>query len=142
MVNKLRLVILASLAVVVIFIGASYFASQKSKKTITPSPSPTLEQKTATLVINFGEEEKSYDYIFAGDKTAFDILKDTLDKENIALKTQQYDFGVFVKSIGDKESSADMAWIYFVNGESGQIAADQMKINQGDKVEWRYVKPE
>jgi hypothetical protein len=35
-----------------------------------------------------------------------------------------------------------MAWIYFVNDESGQIAADQYQLAPGDIVEWKYIKPE
>ena len=37
--------------------------------------------------------------------------------------------------------SAQMAWIYHVNGESGTIAADKMKVNPGDTVEWKYIPP-
>ena len=35
------------------------------------------------------------------------VWKNITAKENISLETQQYDFGVFVKSIGGKESSAE-----------------------------------
>ena len=95
------------------------------------------------LVVDYGEGDPVvYSIEIAEGSTAFSLLKNITEKENISLETQQYDFGVFVKSIGGKESSAEMAWIYFVNGEAGTIAADQMNINPGDSVEWRFIKPE
>ena len=59
----------------------------------------------------------------------------------IPIETERYDFGVFVKSIEGRLSTAERAWIYFVNGESGQVGADQYQIYPGDVVTWRYVEP-
>ena len=35
-----------------------------------------------------------------------------------------------------------MAWIYFVNGQSGSVASDQYQLKEGDLVEWKYVVPD
>jgi hypothetical protein len=74
--------------------------------------------------------------------TAFDLLKNLTEKNNINLQTKQYDFGTFVQAVGDKESTAKKAWIYFINGQSGQVAADKYVVKEGDIIEWKYVTSE
>ena len=101
-----------------------------------------LKTDSVLLVINYGEDNIStYSVDFESGKTVLSLLKDITEKENITLETKQYDFGIFVESINGKKSTNETAWIYFVNGESGQIAADQQQVNSGDIVEWKYIKP-
>jgi len=117
-------------------------------KTSNDSSSPTenVEQEVPEkieLIIDYGNgNSSSHSLNTSGEETAFSILEKIAKEEKIALNTQQYDFGIFVKAIGEKESSAEMAWIYFVNEESGQVAADQYQLKAGDKVEWKYIAPE
>lgn len=102
-----------------------------------------VESEKVFLSIVYSENNKNdFEYDFEKETTAFDILNNTAEKENISLDTEHYDFGVFVKAINGKESTAELAWIYFVNGESGAIAADQHKLSEGDVVEWKFIKPE
>ncbi|KKQ40751.1 MAG: hypothetical protein US60_C0054G0010 [Microgenomates group bacterium GW2011_GWC1_37_8] len=138
--RKYFLLVLAAVGVIL----TAFFLVSKPQPSQAPEIAPTeANLQSAMLVIDYGDGEPATFSIETSDKsTAFSLLKNTTEKENIPLETQQYDFGVFVKSIGGKESSADMAWIYFVNGESGTVAADQMKVNPGDTVEWRYIKPQ
>lgn len=94
------------------------------------------------LKIDSGDNKaKSFNVSTDLNATAFSVLKATAEKENINLQVKQYDFGVFVEKIGDFESTAKKSWIYYVNGESGQIAADQQKLKNGDKIEWKYEIP-
>jgi len=74
--------------------------------------------------------------------TAYSMLEKASGSENFELETQQYDFGIYIKSIGGFESTTERSWIYFVNGESGSVASDQHVLKPGDVVEWRYIKPE
>lgn len=131
-----------------LIVGVSYFSfvNKQADETIKESFSQEVveekQEETVSLTLNFGNESStSYTLPFAQNLTAFDVLKETSEKENIPLETQQYDFGVFVKSINDFESTAEMAWIYFVNGESGQVAADQHELKPQDVVEWKYIEP-
>ena len=139
--KKFFLFVLAAAGVIL----TAFFLVPKSQLVQTPevSPTPEINLQSAMLVIDYGEDNPAAFPIEVTDNsTAFSLLKNISEKESIPLETQQYDFGIFVKSIGGYESSAEMSWIYFVNGESGTIAADQMKVNPGDTVEWRYVIPE
>ena len=116
-------------------------------KSTTPTPQNTAiisqtEVKNAHLVIEYDNDNfASYNTDVDEKTTAFSLLEKVSQKENILLQTKKYDFGVFVESINGKVSTGEMAWIYFVNGESGQIAADLQKVNPGDTVKWKYVAP-
>ena len=63
------------------------------------------------------------------------------EEGQVQFDVTEYDFGIFVNSINDLESSNEKAWIYFVNGESAQVAADQYQLESGDIVEWKYITP-
>ncbi len=117
------------------------FPSKNNVTNYSLSPSPVPQQ---TRVVISAAEENFYLEYKAKDKkvySPFSILKEALEQNNIPLEIKNYDFGVFVKSINALESSNEKAWIYFVNGESGQVAADKMDLKEGDLVEWRYITP-
>jgi len=138
--KKFFLFILAASAV---FLTAFFLIPGLKVQTPPPPTKSAANLESAMIVINYGENDTSSDSLEVDEKsTAFSLLNNFAERENIPLETQQYDFGVFVKSVNGKESTPEMAWIYFVNGQSGQIAADQMKIKPGDTVEWKFIKPE
>lgn len=50
----------------------------------------------------------------------------------------------FVESINGVVNNADnngKYWLYWVNGEHGVVGADKCILREGDRVEWKYVKP-
>jgi hypothetical protein len=112
------------------------------EETISLSPTVTLDnQKSVTVTFNFPQGTSTYNYEFEGDTSAFEATKAVLDRENIPYETKQYDFGVFVQSINEYESSENNAWIYFVNGESANVGVDAYILSNGDSIEWQYIKP-
>jgi hypothetical protein len=107
----------------------------------TPTQAPTSYQ--AKVVINAPDENFFIEYETNNKKMyqPFSILEEALKENSVFFEVENYDFGVFVKSINGLESTNEKAWIYFVNGESGQVAADKMNLKSGDLVEWKYVTP-
>jgi hypothetical protein len=97
------------------------------------------EQDFVTLVLDEGDGNIST--YSAQAKNALETLEIAATKAAIAIDVREYDFGKFVNSINGKASTAEKAWIYFVNGESGQVAADQFEVKAGDTILWKYVKP-
>lgn len=73
--------------------------------------------------------------------TAFSALEKAAMEKQVPLTVKQYDFGVFVERIGTYSASQQKAWIYYVNGQSGDVAADKKIIQPGDQVEWKYETP-
>jgi hypothetical protein len=105
-------------------------------------PIVTQEISSATVSIDFGDDKKTSQEISVDENsTAFSLLQALADSNDIQLETKQYDFGVFVEKIDNKESNADKSWIYFINGESGQVAADTAEVKPKDLVEWKYITP-
>lgn len=83
-----------------------------------------------------GKEVKS-DYVkYCGEdgKTAFELLK-----ANTTVDFQQYDFGVFVKSIGGVTPDEKHFWKFYLNGTESQVGADQVQTRDGDLIEWRLA---
>jgi hypothetical protein len=145
MTKKLRIAIFSLLLIFVFFTGISFIVSRSTNLAPTSSSKQQVQQtqqKEVTFIVDFGNGEKlETNYSWQDEKTVFDALVETAEKEEIGIETQQYDFGVFVKNINGRENTAERAWIYFVNGESGTVAADQYKLENGDIVEWRYIEP-
>jgi hypothetical protein len=137
-----RKYILASILVLLISALLLYKNFNQTKPSTAQVVQEDRIENNLELIINFGDNNiKSYNTKTGLEATAFSILKEALEKDKITIETIQYDFGVFVKKIGEFESTAKKSWIYYVNGESGQIAADQMKLKNGDRVEWKYETP-
>ncbi len=131
------------LIIILLASGLFIFKEFNSNNTIViPENQPTGYESKVIVSIDFGNKDIKVLEITAGtEDTAFSVLKKISETNNIELVTKQYDFGVFVEKVGDFESTAKRSWIYYVNGESGQIAADQMKLKNGDKVDWKYEVP-
>jgi len=133
---------LIPILVVLLSIGLLMFRNYNLSSQIDIIDQPTGYETRVTLTIDFGNKEiKNFRVITNSDDTAFSILKATLEKEEIKIETIQYDFGVFVKKIGDFESTTKKSWIYYVNSESGSVAADTYKIKNEDKILWKYEVP-
>ena len=137
-----RKYILASIFVLLISVLFIYKGLNLSKELPNQTVQQNVAEKTFKLKVDFGDNNiKSYETKTNAETTAFSILRDQLVKDSIALETVQYDFGIFVKKIGDLESTAKKSWIYYLNGESGQVAADTQILKDGDLVEWKYETP-
>ncbi|MEK7113169.1 MAG: DUF4430 domain-containing protein [Patescibacteria group bacterium] len=141
MTKKLRLILLF-LLLVIGFTLFSFLRNKSQTENLQSYPAEVPQSQT-TLVIDYGDgKRESSSFVPRQGQTVFDALKEIAQQKGIVLDTKQYDFGIFVKAIGGYESSNEKAWIYFVNGASGTVAADQHQIKAGDLIEWKYTKPE
>ncbi|MFA6501330.1 MAG: DUF4430 domain-containing protein [Parachlamydiales bacterium] len=130
--------------IIVAIIGILFLTNKNNLKLNQPEPTPVtqIQEFKVTLTLDYGNKNiNSYEVTTKEGDTAFSVLKSETEKQGIYLETQQYDFGVFVKKIGDLESTAKKAWIYYVNDVSGDKAADQYILKENDKVLWKYETP-
>lgn len=102
-----------------------------------------LTVKEVTLSINNGDgSPKIVTTEFKEGMTAFDLLKVGAEKIPLEIKSKNYDIGVFIEAIGDKENGQDKKyWQYYVNGDLPMVAADKRVIRAGDSVEFRFETP-
>ena len=94
------------------------------------------------LVVDFGEERRELEVEAYEEMTALSVLLAGMEANAVEVELEHYEFGDLVTKIGAFESTADRSWIYFVNGESGNVGADQAELVAGDTVEWKYIEPE
>jgi len=96
--------------------------------------------KNAILSVLLPQNESyKIDINLDSDINALDGLNMLAESQNLDLITKQYDFGTLVESIAGLESSSSKAWIYFINGESASVGADQYILKDKDIVEWKYI---
>ncbi len=133
--------IYAVIAAVLIIIGIEVFRARipsvpnhQTSISSTISPAPIV-----SVVIDDSTHIATYSAVMA--VTPYASLQAVMDELHIPVTVKRYDFGVFVDGVGDKKNTSDRAWIYFVNGISGNVASDEMKLHAGDAVTWRYMKP-
>ena len=94
----------------------------------------------ATLILDFGGGKvTTYSSVLA--KTAFEALEKVAVENGITMDVKKYDFGMMVNSIAGSENSKDLSWIYYVNGKSPDVGADKYELKDGDKIEWKFIKP-
>ncbi len=68
---------------------------------------------------------------------------DALEALGLELNTRTTSYGVYVAGIeglDEKEYGGASGWTYMVNGESPMFAATEYILEDGDTVEWAYVK--
>lgn len=94
------------------------------------------------LVIDFDLGEKKYfELELENNSTAFSALQKVASAENIDLSVDNYEVGVFIKSIGGIDNGYNgKYWMYYVNGEMPSVAADKKNVVSGDKVEFKFEK--
>ena len=138
--------ILAFPLVIILAIAIWLKSSLVSKTSLTqlnsPTPTQNQEQYSAKVTLVFSEtDKKEFNYYYTDKKSAFDALKEVTDREEVKLETQQFDFGILIKSVNGFENTNEKSWIYYVNGNSADVGADKYELKNGDTIEWRYIKP-
>lgn len=117
---------------------------QVSVKEANVSSETTKEtvRQEVVLVINDGRDNpNTFAVEFKEGMSAFDLLKEGAEKLALPLKTKNYDIGIFIEAIGDKENGqGGKYWLYYVNGEMPMVAADKNELKSGDKVEFKFEK--
>lgn len=127
--QKLVLIIAAIMLFVI-------FGSQlrEADDVAAPTPEPAAVEMEDVVVEQEPEVVKTVSYQATTDgDNAFELLQ-----ENADVEFEQYDFGVFVKSINGVSGDNEYFWSLYVNGEQSVTGADQTFLEEGDLVEWRY----
>ena len=104
----------------------------------------------AKLVIKFknlGENETLiFENVTTSESTAYGILLGGQAQGSYSVTaTTHYEFGLFVESIagwgtcGNCQDEDGFYWLYSVNDNNGDVAANRKVISDGDVVGWNYT---
>ena len=139
---KKRFLITTALLLITATLAIGYFTFNRYKSPkIQESEVLLVEEEVLepiTLTVDFGDGETITESI-EGVSTAYELLEEVAKRKDFEIEVENYDFGVLVTSINGYEGALERAWIYFVNGETGEVAADQAEVSPGDTVEWKFI---
>lgn len=110
-----------------------------SRDIATMAP-PAVEEQGVGVVIDAGDGT-----VISGTlptaASAYEALTTVARERNLEVGVREFDFGMFVERIGTYSSTPQKAWLYYVNDQSGDVAADKKAVQPGDRVEWKYEQP-
>lgn len=108
-----------------------------------PATAVVSESQTVLLQIDSGGEATKYEEMWKEGMTALNILESVAKENGVELDTTYYDEfdSTLVNGIGELVNTTELSWIYFVNGNAGDVGANQKVIAPGDLVEWKYIEP-
>lgn len=89
--------------------------------------------KPSTAAVSQTQTQKVITYDGVEGKTAYDLLK-----ERYKIEADQQSFGVMVKSINGLAATDKEFWLYSVNDQQPNVAADKYQTKTGDKIKWEY----
>lgn len=141
--KKIFLIVLFIAFLGVILVFGSDFLENFSEK----SPQAPLDESGSNevlYIINKGNEDiNEYQIVISSDSTVFSLLEELSQRNNFEVSSTLYkDMGVFVESIdGLRNGTEDKYWQYWVNDKLGEVAADKKKVEENDKIEWKFDVP-
>lgn len=134
----------STLFILILLVAIFLVGCQKPKEIKKKTPTGEVKKvEGVTLVLDFGGGKIStYSGIKMAEQTALGVLKKVTSDKKLELEIKEYSFGNLITQIGDKANTKEKAWVYFVNGKSGEVAADKMEVKDGDVIEWKYITPQ
>jgi len=109
---------------------------------ITTEPK-NIETNTinTTLIINYGNND-SYTYnVKIANATVYTQLMEASNEYNFTVSAEYYKeyqshFITSIKNVGKEDDKK--YWLYYINGEYGQVSADIQFLHNEDVIEWKY----
>ena len=132
-----KTLILLSIALLAIIGYGNYISNQQKTQ-------PTIEQDQVTsqaqvqTSIYYSDNTANYTTDITVDSTVLSVLKTIASDYQFEIEIQSFDFGDLVQGINGFLASDEKAWIYYVNGQAGDIGADQKPVLSEDQIEWKY----
>ena len=119
---------------------------QSTTPKLSQTPTGVVETRSpqlqiVTVAVDDGLRAATYSATVNNEATALSVLNQIAEKAQLTVLIKKYDFGSLVTSINGQQNSAKRAWIYLVNGKSGEVGADQKAVKPGDTVEWKFIQP-
>ena len=99
---------------------------------------------TATLIINYGNNNTDIYNIQTENATVFSILMEASKLYNFTVGVNYYDQyqSHYVYSINSvDEGENNRFWQYYLNGDYGIVGADLQPVENNDIIEWKYQEP-
>ena len=129
--------ILFLFALLAIYLGIAYLIQPKLREVLRAS-NINQDQKSETPASGGKTQNRSdtISYDCEKGKTAYDLL---LKKTNNQVVVKDYPFGKLVEAIQDTKGGTEgKYWLYFIDGKSATVSADNYHCQNKEKVEWKF----
>lgn len=123
--------------IVVCLVGSVWLAGCERQQ-VLPTVGEVGENALVEVVIDWGDREESYETSVDNEASALSVLEAVAVENGIEIVVQEFEFGKLVESVGGVESTQSLAWIYYVDGQAGNVGAESKSVGGGQVVEWRY----
>ena len=139
--NQRRLALIIIVLIVALLLGFGgwlvYRGWQLEPLTVKSPVAEELIQNRVLYAIDKGEGDVSeYQIEISNDSTVFSLLEELAQREGFEITFTHYDFGVFIENIdGIKSGQNNKYWLYWVNHQLGEVAADKKQVKEGDIIE-------
>jgi len=136
--------------IIVVFCAGFYFGTQN---VIAPSNGSNqsvdqVQQDQSIqvgLMIDFGNGQiRTFNNIeVAKDFSVFNLLEEVAGQNDLEIESKDYgEAGAFLEAIGDIKNDLknDKFWQFWVNNNYSEVGASNYKLENGDIVEWKFIK--
>lgn len=103
---------------------------------------PSKKQIRVSLILDFGIRQKNFSIDLDEGETVYHLLSKAMAEGKISFQAKSYDFGVFIEEIGGVKNDEKQKkyWMFYVNDKLSRVGASLKKLNDRDKVTWKYQK--
>ncbi|MCK4554568.1 DUF4430 domain-containing protein [Candidatus Parcubacteria bacterium] len=141
-----KIIIIAFVFLVGFYFGQQYreTAGLQNKEPVAVEQSS--EQINVSLMLDFGDGRiKTFNNIALNNQaTVFELLEKITAENDLEFKYKDYggDMGAMIELIGEpaNDSKTDCYWQFWVNNEYALVGASNYGLQDGDVVEWKYIK--
>ena len=138
-----KLFLLALVVVLAVSVLTACTQTSKVEEETTTEVTEDSMEEMVEVVINNGEDVKTYELKYEEGLTAYDYLMKVAEENDLELKTTEYDFGISVDGIGGMVGGTDgKYWMYYIDGQSAPVAVDKQEVDAGVTVEFKFEKSE
>lgn len=146
----LPITILLTILIAILFFTTRYSLKKEIEESLEIQRKSDQElqeivEKRVLYIIKKGKDEiLQYQIAPVSDSTVFSLLEDLSQKKDFEISYKIYpEMGVFVESIDGLGNGTDgKYWQYWVNGELPMVAANNLQVQEGDVVEWKFETPQ
>lgn len=141
-----KIIIIAAVFLAGFYFGQQYTETPNLLNDKSETAEQNKEQINASLMLDFGDGRvKTFNNIAVNDNsTIFELLEKITAENNLEFKYKDYgsDMGAMIELIGESasDSKSDRYWQFWVNNEYALIGASNYRLQDGDVVEWKYIK--
>ena len=127
--------ILFILSILAIYLGITYIIQPKLREVLR-APEKINQTPTSQPADKTQNSPDTVSYDCEIGKTAYDLL---LKKTDNQVVVKDYPFGKLVEAIQDLKGGIDgKYWLYFIDGKSATVSADNYRCRDKEKVEWKF----